>query len=116
MRKTALAIAISAVIISGCGHYYSPAPREIVSGNMGAILVVERKFVALLDRINSVAVMGGISKETGEKMRGHLHVYTVYHQAAMNSLAHGELGDYAAFVAKAMAELEAVELLFAKPA
>ena len=107
---------VAASAFSGCSPFhYSPAPREIVQQSLDPILALEQRFNVVVNRINAAFSQGQLPKDRIEGLKRNFDLYAVYHQAAMVSLAHGQMADYKEFVELALAEVAMMELAFAKP-
>lgn len=119
MMRLFVAVVLSLVTISalpGCSTFhYSPTPREVVQQSLDPILALEQRFNAAVNRINAAFSLGKLPKDRIEGLKQNFDLYAVYHQAAMVSLAHGQIADYETFIGLAMTEVIAMEMVFAKP-
>ena len=119
MRRLFAVVALSLAAMSalpGCSSFhYSPAPREIVQQSLGPIVALEQRFNAIANRINAASSRGQLPKDRIEGLKRNFDLYAVYHQAAMVSLAHGQIADYQEFIELALAEVASMELTLARP-
>ena len=108
-----LAAICLSTIVAGCRQADSasrePVSRAKVVENLSPIVDMEKRGVQLTLAMQKLPLVANVSPEDARALKEHYDVYYVYHNAAVTSLAEGEMHAYRNHVQAGSKELDSLE-------